>query len=50
MQLCDSSIQQHGTVLLFLTLGVGMKVVMHNISQQDMEEGQVQYVMHGKET
>ena len=26
-----------------------MQVVMHNISQEDVEQGQVQYIMHVKE-
>ena len=26
-----------------------MQVVMQNIDQEDVEQGQVQYVMHGKE-
>lgn len=26
-----------------------MQVVLHNITQTDMEEGQQQYVMHGKD-
>jgi len=26
-----------------------MQIVMHNISQAEMEEGQIQYVMHGKD-
>ena len=26
-----------------------LQVVLHNISQEDMEQGQVQYVMHGKD-
>ena len=26
-----------------------LQVVLHNISQEDMEQGQVQYMMHGKD-
>ena len=26
-----------------------MQVVLHNISQEEVEEGQIQYVLHGKD-
>ena len=36
-------------LLRLLIVGVVVQCVMHNIEQSDVEDGQIEYVMHGKD-